>query len=132
MLSVNGAARVSSIVRRKPMARDIDQIIERLKTEIPSVQVTQLQVTHPGADDDGLWFIRLPGKAEEVQLESPHGSCPFSIESDFSTEGLRGHSIDEVVSTVRRLFAEPSASPNGGPTMRLSNSEVTEGPPSVS
>ena len=66
MLSVNGAARVSSIVRRKPMARDIDQIIERLKTEIPSVQVTQLQVTHPGADDDGLWFIRLPGKAEEV------------------------------------------------------------------
>jgi len=87
------------------MLHDIDQIIERLKTEIPGVQVSQLQVTHPGADDDGLWFIRIPGRAEEVQIESSHGSFPFLIESDFSAERLHGHSIDEVVSTVRRLYA---------------------------
>jgi len=87
------------------MSRDIDQIIERLRAEIPGVQVTQLQVTHPGADDDGLWFIKIPGRAGEVQIESPHGICPFLIESDFSDERLRGHSVDEVVSTVRRLYA---------------------------
>ena len=85
--------------------RDIDHIIERLKTEIPGVQVTQLQVTHPGADDDGLWFIRIPSRAEEVQIESSQGSCPFLIESDFSDERFHGHTVDEVVSTVRRLYA---------------------------
>ena len=106
-----GRSSFSFHVRRKPMARDIDHIIERLGTEIPRVQITQLRVSHPGADDDGLWFIRIPGRAEEVQRESPHGSCPFLIESDFTTERLQGDSIDEVVSTVRRLFAEPLSSP---------------------
>jgi hypothetical protein len=94
------------------MARDIDQIIERLKAEIAGVQVTQLQVTHPEADDDGLWFIKIPGNAGEVQLESSHGCCPFLIESDFTRERFHEHSIDDVVSTVRRLFAEPGARPN--------------------
>jgi hypothetical protein len=87
------------------MLRDIDQIIERLKTEIPGVQVTQLQVTHPGADDDGLWFIKIPGRGGEVQIESSYGSCPFIIESDFSSEVFHGSTVDEVVSTVRRLYA---------------------------
>ena len=87
------------------MPRDIDQIIERLTNEFPGIQVTQLQVSHPGADDDGLWFIRIPGRDQEVQIESQHGSCPFLIESDFSTERLHGHSVDEVISAVRRLYA---------------------------
>jgi hypothetical protein len=87
------------------MTRDIDQIIERLKAELPGVQVTQLQVSHPGADDDGLWFIKIPGKDGDVQIESSHGTCPFIIESDFSRETFHGHSVDEVVSTVRRLYA---------------------------
>jgi hypothetical protein len=87
------------------MSRDIDQIIERLRTEIPGVQVTQLQVAHPGADDDGLWFIKIPDRAGEVQIESSYGSCPFIIESDFSAEVFQGRTVDEVVSTVRRLYA---------------------------
>jgi hypothetical protein len=87
------------------MTRDIDQIIERLKAELPGVQVTQLQVSHPGADDDGLWFIKIPGRDGGVQIESPDGICPFLIESDFSEEAFYGHSVDEVVSTVRRLYA---------------------------
>jgi hypothetical protein len=94
------------------MARDIDQIIERLKTEITGINVTQLPVIHSGADDEGLWFIQIPGRAEEVQLESPHGSCPFLIESDFTPERFHGLSIDDVVSTGRRIFAEPCAGPN--------------------
>lgn len=87
------------------MPRDIDHIIEQLKTEIPGVQVTQVHVTHPSADDDGLWFIGIPGRAEKVQIESSHGSCPFLIESDFGAERLQGRSVDEVVSIVRRMYA---------------------------
>lgn len=87
------------------MSRDIDHIIERLKAEMPGVQIRQLQVSHPGADDDGLWFVTMPGRSPEVQLESPRGSCPFLIESGFGPERFHGHSIDEVVQIVRRLYA---------------------------
>jgi hypothetical protein len=87
------------------MRRDIDHIIERLTAEMPGVQIRQLQVSHPGVDDDGLWFITLPGRSPEVQIESSHGSCPFIIESDFSADVFHGETVDEVVSTVRRLYA---------------------------
>jgi hypothetical protein len=84
--------------------RDIDQIIARLRAEIPGVQIEQLRVVHTRADDDGLWFIRIPGRIK-VQIESSNGACPFLIEWDLSAERFHGHSIDEVVSTVRRLCA---------------------------
>jgi hypothetical protein len=84
--------------------RDIEHIIERLKAELPGVQVTQLHVTH-SADDDGLWFIKIPGRHGKVQIESPYGTCPFLIESDFSDERFNGHTVDEVISIVRRLYA---------------------------
>jgi hypothetical protein len=88
------------------MLRDIDLIIDQLKTEMPGVQITQLQVSHPGVDDDGLWFIVIPARNEEVQIESSQGSCPFVIESDFSDERFEGHSVAEVVAIVRRLYAQ--------------------------
>ena len=86
------------------MARDIDQIIELLRREVPGAEVTQLQVSHPGADDDGLWFIKVPGRTGEVQIESSSGTCPFVIESDFSSERHHGRSVYEVVGTVMKLF----------------------------
>ena len=92
------------------MPRDIDQITERLRSEIPGALVTQLQVTHSGADDGGVWFVKVPSRRAEVQLESPSGGCPFLIESDFSPQRHHGSTVDEVVETGRRLFAEPSAS----------------------
>ena len=87
------------------MSRDIDHIIERLTAELPGVQVAQLQATHPGADDDGFWFIKIPGIDEGVQMESSHGSCPFLIESDLSDDRLYGRNVDEVVQTVSRLYS---------------------------
>ena len=86
------------------MPRDIDHIIERLRAELPGVEITQLQVTHP-ADDDGVWFIRIPGRDGEVQIESSDGSCPFVIESDLSDDRFYGRSIDAVVKKVRGLYA---------------------------
>ena len=85
--------------------RDIDHIIERLKAEMPGVQIRQLQVSHPGVDDDGLWFISMPNRSPEVEIESSDGSCPFLIESDFGPERFHGQTIDEVVQIVRRLYA---------------------------
>ena len=87
------------------MTRDIDQIMERLKTEMPGVQIRQLQVARPGIDDDGLWFVTMPDRSPEVEIESSDGNCPFLIESDFGPDRFHGYTIDEVVSTVRRLYA---------------------------
>ena len=87
------------------MARDIDRIIERLKAVIPDVHIAQLQVSHPGADDDGLWFIEVPGRTDKVQVESSNGECPFLIESDLSARKSHGHTVEEVVSTVTQLYA---------------------------
>ncbi len=111
------------------MPRDIDQITELLRRHIPGVQITQLQVTHPGADDDSIWFITVPGREGEVQIESSSGNCPFLIESNISSDTHYGRSAFEVVGTVWKLFAEPGASPNGGPATPLGSSGVTEGPP---
>ena len=85
------------------MPRDIDFIIERLRAALPGVRVTQLRVTHP-ADDDGLWFISIPGRAREVQIESSQGSCPFIIESNSSAEVSHGRTVDEVVEIVSGLM----------------------------
>ena len=68
------------------MPRDIDHIIERLKAELPGVEVTQLKVKHP-ADDDGLWFIKIPGRSGNVQIESSDGSCPFPSNLILPTTG---------------------------------------------
>ena len=85
--------------------RDIDLIFEQLTAEIPGIHVEQLKVRHPGADDDGLWFINIQGRREEVQIESSEGTCPFLIESDFSNERVYGNTVQEVVSTIKRLYA---------------------------
>jgi hypothetical protein len=55
------------------MPSDIDQITESLRTEVPGTEVAQLQVTHPGTDDNGVWFITIPGRDGEVQIESSNG-----------------------------------------------------------
>lgn len=86
------------------MPRDIDRIIERLQTEMPGVKVDQLQVSHPGADDDGLWFITVSGRPGEVQIESSDGSCPFLVESDFDEQRLLGRDVDEVIELIRRFY----------------------------
>ena len=85
------------------MSRDIEKIVERLIAEIPGIQVTQFRPAHL-ADDNGLWFIKSPGRAGEIQIESSDGSCPFIIESDFSDAIQHGQSIEEVVTTIKKLF----------------------------
>ena len=85
------------------MQRDIDLIIDRLSVDAPSIQVRQLQVLHPGNDDDGLWFFTIPGKDGEVQLESSNGTYPFLAESDYDNSRLEIYTVEEAVAAVKRL-----------------------------
>jgi hypothetical protein len=55
------------------MMRDVDQIIQELKTRNPKLVIEQLKVSHPGADDDGIWYITAPDLPGEIQIESWNG-----------------------------------------------------------
>lgn len=84
-----------------------DVIISRIRDCFPEVVISQLQVKHPGADDEGLWFFNWPGRNGEIQLESPFGMCPFIIEHDrmkSSSDAWRADTIDDAVAKVSGYF----------------------------
>ena len=84
--------------------RDIDQIIQSITDICPTVKVRQLRVSHPGIDDDGLWFFKRPGSESEVQIESSNGLCPFLIETDESDVRFTTKSIGETVEILTKLL----------------------------
>lgn len=82
--------------------RDIDQIIEGVKRQLPDVEVEQMHKCFP-ADDDGLWWFRLPGVKKDIQIESSYGVCPFIVEHDdmkSSTEAATARTPDEAVAMI--------------------------------
>lgn len=83
--------------------REIDGILAEVKRSLPNVQISQLTVTHP-ADDDGVWFFKLPSDRNEVQIESSTGHCPFLIEHHATGDNFTGLSISEVVRKVVELI----------------------------
>lgn len=80
--------------------RDVDRIIAEVQRLVPNVQWCQLKVKHPGVDDDGLWFFRLPAGTNEVQIESSTGTCPFVIEHDATSERYTGDTVGDVAAKV--------------------------------
>jgi hypothetical protein len=89
--------------------RDIDAIIEALIQAHPELSVGQLKVPHPGADDDGLWFFTHPSSPHEVQLESPHGMCPFLSESDANTSSVTADTVAIAIGLVADGLSLPAA-----------------------
>jgi hypothetical protein len=83
--------------------RDIDKIIELTRRLCPTVDVEQLQVSHPG-DDNGLWCFDQPDSEYQVQVESSTGMCPFLIETDENAERFTTNSVEETVQTLLRLL----------------------------
>lgn len=88
---------------------DIEAVIAGVRAEIPAVVVVQMHRTHP-ADDDGLWWFRLPGVKLDIQLESSTYDFPFLAEHDGMTssfEAITVHSVpaavDAVVSYLRSV-----------------------------
>ncbi|MDA0238265.1 MAG: hypothetical protein O3B03_07105 [Proteobacteria bacterium] len=82
--------------------QDFEYIDNQLRARHAKIAIERLKVKHPGADDDGLWYIKVPGNDVEVQIESFSGNCPFLIESSSSSQRLIGHSPDEVIQLVER------------------------------
>ena len=80
--------------------RDVDAIIQQLRLAYPGISAEQLNVLHPGADDDGLWFIRHPASSTEIQLESPTGNAPFLVESSGSTDRQLADTVQQAVALV--------------------------------
>ena len=84
--------------------RDVDRIIEGVLAARPDVRWEQLQVAHPGVDDDGLWFVYLPGsRCSEVQIESSKGDCPFLVEGRWRREG---NTVEDVITLVLEELRE--------------------------
>ena len=55
------------------------------------------------ADDNGLWWFRLPGITKDIQIESSTYDCPFLIEHDdmrSSREAIQSHTVEEAVAAV--------------------------------
>ena len=84
--------------------RDVGRVIELVRRVYPGVSVRQLEVTHPGKDDDGLWFFGQPGSKFEVQIGSSNGMCPFLIETEENDARFTTGSIEETVETLGRLL----------------------------
>jgi hypothetical protein len=87
------------------MRGDVDRILELVRMAYPDVLCQQLQVVHPGVDDDGLWFFTRPGSSNEVQIESSSGKCPFLIEQDESDEVRTGTTPENVANTLQEWLA---------------------------
>jgi hypothetical protein len=84
------------------MAYDIDIIIERVRAAHPEMKVVQQDRSHP-ADDNGVWWFRLPGQERDIQIESSTYNCPFIVEhSDMKSSDnvLKAETIDQAVKLV--------------------------------
>lgn len=96
------------------MPRDIDIVIEKVRSRHPAIVVEQLKVIHPGSDDEGLWFFRLPPEKKEIQVESSTGAAPFLIEGDAAP--IRGASVDQTAAEVLTFFGKEEANQPSQPT----------------
>jgi hypothetical protein len=82
------------------MHRDIDTVIAELQHAYPRSACEQIRVTHPSADDDGLWFFTHPDRPVEVQLESSTGQLPFLVEGTESPARDMARTVDQAVALV--------------------------------
>jgi len=108
------------------MHHDIETIIAGVQRLIPEAEVVQMHKTHE-ADDDGLWWFRLPGVAEDIQIESSNYDCPFTVEHDSMTSSADAIVCSTVEETFRLLSVICS---HGGDTMSEPNQALQRTRPS--
>lgn len=87
--------------------RDIDKVIERVKAALPEGCLEQLKVSHPGVDDDGIWFFSLPGAKEQVQAESSKGMCPFIVEGNADDRCVEEATVEGTANTIIGWLKRP-------------------------
>jgi hypothetical protein len=86
---------------------EVQHVIALIRQAYPVMKWTRLYVTHPGADDDGIWFFWLPDRPGEVQIESTFGVCPFIVGTDKHNECFTGASVQEVAEKAVEWLALP-------------------------
>ena len=89
--------------------RDIDKVISELTRLYPDLSAEQLRVTHPNADDAGLWFFRHPASQAETQLESSSGACPFLFETSEHAGRATAKTVTEAIALVADGLGLPAA-----------------------
>ncbi|HWC44653.1 MAG TPA: hypothetical protein VG868_00950 [Casimicrobiaceae bacterium] len=65
------------------MTRGIEELTVALQRAYPGITIEQLRA-QPEAENDDVWFVRHPLALVAVQVQSPNGDAPFSIESDLA------------------------------------------------
>ena len=80
--------------------RDIDDVIHAVGQTNPAARSRQLEVAHPGADDDGIWFFWIDGANGDVQVESTNGMLPFIVETDKHRGVAQTTTVAETVRTI--------------------------------
>jgi hypothetical protein len=85
------------------MPHDIDIVSERLREAFPDLKIAQLQVSHRGVDDDGLWFFSRESKSETIQVESSTYCVPFLVE--WADGRMTVNTIDDTVEIISRFFS---------------------------
>ena len=101
------------------MKTDFEIIIEELKMEFPFLLVEQVKVKYP-TDDDGLWFLSIPGIPQDVNLESANSVnkflCPFMIETNEQCcrNSLLAPTVADAVRLITKYMREV---PNGHPVI---------------
>jgi hypothetical protein len=80
--------------------RDIDKIIEAVKTQFPNVGVWQLEVKNQH-DDNGIWYFWLGESTDdEIHVENSYGQCPFLLETYRNDERVWGNSVEKTVEII--------------------------------
>jgi hypothetical protein len=90
------------------MSHDIEVISQNVRSSFPDVVIEKLKVSHPGVDDDGLWFFSLLGHKKTIQIESSTYLCPFIIEhSDMKSSGeaITASTVEHVVREISSYLA---------------------------
>jgi hypothetical protein len=82
------------------MERDIDRVIAAIQKRVPDMECEQLVVKYPGADDDGLWFFKLPARGTRVQVESWNGMCPLLVEGETEAARITAATVEEATEMV--------------------------------
>jgi hypothetical protein len=91
------------------LPRDIDQIVERVRQQIPQVEAEPLgkfySMGEPHlSNNDGHWWFGLPRITKKaVQIESSDGNCPFVVKNSDTPsvfEADTANTVDEVVQLI--------------------------------
>lgn len=91
--------------------RDIDLVIAEVERHDSNIRSTQLQVKHPGYDDDGIWYFWIPELPGEVAVESSDGMLPFLVETDKHNDRIDATTIGETVDTILAWLKLPGGHP---------------------